>query len=108
MTSIDSYVQEAGTIDDNVNVVDGGSLVLGGMITGTLVVHQGGNATVNGMVSHLHVLSGGSAELAGTCTGTVTNEGNLRVVGVVSGSLTTAEGAHTSIAAGAIVDGRRH
>ncbi|QXN74945.1 hypothetical protein SEA_POSH_37 [Gordonia phage Posh] len=108
MTSIDSYVQETGKIDDNVNVLAGGTLILGGMITGTLVVHQGGNATVNGMVSHLHVLSGGSADLGGTCTGTVTNEGSLRVAGVVNGKLTTAEGAHTSIEAGAIVDGRRH
>lgn len=79
---------EHGTLDGDVLVVDGGNLTLYGLITGTLTVGLGGYADVFGTVGALVVRDAGGAQLFGMCIDNATNlGGELTVHGIVAGSV---------------------
>lgn len=86
---ITSSQEEHGTIHGDVIVQDGGDLILHGMIVGTLTVGVGGHAHVFGTVQRLVVRDAGGAVLDGTCTGDVRNVGgDLTIRGTVAGTVT--------------------
>ncbi|AQT79921.1 hypothetical protein B1R94_12550 [Mycolicibacterium litorale] len=77
-----------GKTDGDVRVKDGGKLLAGGFIAGTLIVESGGYASILGMVGGLVIEPGAKASLRGMCTGDVTNHGGeLTISGTVKGVL---------------------
>ena len=87
---------EMGVVQDDVLVREGGDLTLIGMVTGTLTVGGGGHARIFGTVGRLVVQDAGAARLDGTCFGDARNEsGELaisaqaRVDGATYGHTTT-------------------
>ncbi len=73
------------------------------MVTGSLIVEEGAQATVSGMVQGIHVLPGGTVSLRGTCMGNVKNEGRLIVSGTIRGHIQSTPDADTVVEDGAIV-----
>ncbi|GAA1892066.1 hypothetical protein [Williamsia serinedens] len=107
MMQITSDEQWYDQVEDDVAVEQGGRLHLNGMVTGRLIVRRGGTAQINGMVGDLVIEQGGYANLHGTCTGSVTNEGELTVAGIIKGQLREGGDATTTVVPGAYVNGQQ-
>jgi hypothetical protein len=69
-----------GTVTGSIIVHSGGALVLLGHASGGVTVRGGGFARIYGTTNGLLVATGGHAVLAGTCWGTVTNDGGELLV----------------------------
>ena len=96
---------ECGKIEGPLEVRD--DFQLDGMVTGDVVVADGGHFILRGMCcQNLIVLQGGTVELFGTVSGSVINRGGfLEVHGTIGGRLETVEGGDTYVDENAQVGG---
>lgn len=84
--------EEHGKIDGDLIVSD--LVTLHGMVTGKIVVRDGGSLTLQGICArNLEVEAGGTARMQGIVGGTVTNHGGkISIEGIVKGSIACPKG----------------
>lgn len=96
---------DRGTLEGDQIVSD--VLTVFGMVAGDVTVAPGGYLVLFGLIAgHLRIQPHGRANISGTVAKSVTNDGTLRVAGIIQESLDGA--GETLIEQGSFVNGVRH